>query len=126
MDAIGADAATDIHEVANVDSADFAVALEAWRIGEPSQGDGGPEPRPASAIDKGRARAFHKSCRIAAKLEWSKVDTEEWEWQSVQRQSLAQAERTAAISMAATTVPQPAKLARSVKISEVADVTKAV
>ena len=97
LDAIGADAATDLHEVANVDPADFPVALEAWRIGGPAVGLSDPNPRPASAIDKGRARAFHTACRIASGLIYSTADTEAWEWQ---RDTAAAAAAAAALANA--------------------------
>ena len=124
--ALGADADVTINDIASIDPDEFEDSLTGWRIPQPDIGLGVPLPGQPSAIDKGRARAFHKSCRIAAKLEWSKSDAEDWEWQCIQRQAQAHSERSVAISMAATTVPQPAKLGRSVKIAVVADVTKAI
>jgi hypothetical protein len=125
--ALGADADVRIEDIASIDPDDFEDALASWLIGPPDTGAGVDIPQVSpSAIDKGRARALHKACRIFVGLEYSKADTEEWAWQNSQREALAQAERTKAISQASTVAPQPVKMGRSVKVAEVADVTKAV
>ncbi len=66
--AIGASIDAQIHEVAGIDPVDFSEALGEWRVGEPTVLS--PNPRRPTAMEKGRARAFHKACRIAAELEW--------------------------------------------------------
>ena len=68
LGALGADIGAQIHEVAGIDPVDFAESLSEWRIGEPTFLC--PVPRRPTAMEKGRARAFHKACRIAAELEW--------------------------------------------------------
>ena len=77
--ALGADDSALITEIANADPTDFEDAFASWSIGSPTLGLGGTEPVPPTAIDKGRARAMHKACRIKAELDWSTADTENWE-----------------------------------------------
>ncbi len=126
LDVIGADALTDIAEVANIDPDGFGEAIEQWCIGEPPQGDGGEAPRPATAIEKGRARAFHRACRIAAGLEWSSAETEAWEWAREKAAVAAEADRTAVLANVNLGSSVVAKSAgRSIKVADVADVTKA-
>ncbi len=113
---------------AGIDPGDFAEALLEWRIWE----QGGFEaaaPRRPSAIEKGRARAFHKACRIKAELEWSAADQETWEWSRTQDAATAAAAHTAAVLVASHAVAQPVPptlVPQVVKVSEVADVTKTV
>jgi anti-sigma-K factor RskA len=126
LTAIGASIDAKIFEIAGVDPGDFAEAMSEWRISE----DGGDdEHRPPTAMEKGRARAFHKACRIKAELEWSQADVENWEWHQQQDVASAAAAHTAAVLAASRAVVQPvvASLApQVVKVSEVADVTKTV
>jgi hypothetical protein len=126
--AIGASAADELEDVAGIDPADFSEALRDWRVGIPDEGDGRTSRAP-TAVEKGRARAFHKACRIKAELEWSTADVEAYEWQRSNASAAASAAHTAAVVAAGYAAGQPAKpagLAHVVEVSEVADVTKTI
>jgi hypothetical protein len=116
--ALGADIDAAVHEVAGIDPEDFVAAFGLWTIG--------PELRHPTAMEKGRARAFHRACRIVAELEWSSAETDAWNWSNSQAASAAAAARTSAVlaaGIAATPTPKPPPT-QVVKVSEVADVTK--
>ena len=84
LNAIGADVDSSIVELANIAKEDLDEAMATWRVGETV-------PRPPTAMEKGRARAFHRACRICAELEWPAEDTEAWEWEQGNTQARAAA-----------------------------------
>jgi hypothetical protein len=109
---LGGDASVSIGEVASIDPEEFTAALDAWTIG-------------VAALDRGRARTFHKACRIAGQVDWSTADTDAWQWQ----QYAANKARTEALATATVPVivpPPPVVLpaARKIKVNEVADITR--
>ena len=123
--ALGADADSAIHEVASIGPDDFEEGLTIWRIDVVDENARAPTP-----MEKGRARTFIRACRLAAQLEWSAEETDAWNWEQAQRGAKAEEARTAAILAASTghNLPPPVTPAavRSVKVSELADVTNTI
>jgi hypothetical protein len=123
--ALGADADSAIHEVASIGPDDFEDGLTVWRIDVVDENARAPTP-----MEKGRARTFIRACRLAAHLEWSAEETDAWNWEEAQRGAKAEEARTAAILAASVghSLPPPVMppAVRSVKVSEIADVTKTI
>lgn len=117
---LGADTETDIAEIGTVSVEYFDTALAGW-----SQNAlviyAGDHNRDVDStpIDCGRARAFHRAARIWACSYWSAADIARWELQQVQATSSASASSGLQTAAALPVV-------RTIKLSEVADVTKSI